>query len=257
MSYGEGGKGLAVCIIAVVSLGSFFIGTLVWWNPFPLDNGGTTTTGASEYVDYSFSNYALEPPDSITLDFYLNSGGVTVEFADDPSLLYSIDITVRNDTVLEEGPPAVLYLNSVVSLVYQSGDITVTLGSSIVYFFEFHVNSGLASIALNEHSNVGNTFLGVNSGLLSLALGNECTIFENCTFDLFVNSGELDVDIAVPTAIGCDFYGMVNSGISDIATATWNEMPNGHYQTPSFAFAIQTITILAAVNSGSLDASLF
>jgi hypothetical protein len=258
MSYGEGGKMLAVCVIAVVLLGSILALTLFLWNPFPLDLNGTTTTTTDEYeyIDYSFSNHEASLAEPVTLDFLINSGGVDVNFVDDPDLLFEVNVTARNDTVLENGPPEVSYLDNRVYFFYQSCEVTVTLGKTTNYIFDFHVNSGSADILLNEFAHVSDMSIDVNSGRLDLTLRNGCTILGNASFELFVNSGMLDADIEIPSGLGAEFFGYVNSGERDIVS-TWELESTGHYRTDNYDTATQILTITSTVNSGILDTALF
>lgn len=248
---------LAACVIAVVLLGSFLALTLFFWNPFPFDNGATTTTTAEDgYTDYSFSNHEAGPADVLTLDFIINSGSVDVNFVNNPDLLFEVNVTVSNETLLERGSPELQYLDSRISFIYDSCEVTVTLGNTATYLFDFHVNSGSTDLLLNEFAQVGDVSINVNSGMLDLSLRSDCTILGNASFELFVNSGILDADVQIPSGLGGEFHAYVNSGETDISS-TWLLMSQGHYQTANYGAAAQNLTITATVNSGILDATLF
>ncbi len=249
---------LAGCVITVVLLGSFLAAALFFWNPFTFPPNGvtTTTTTEYEYISYSFSNHESSLVDPITLDFNINSGSVDVDFVDDPDLLFEVNVTVRNDTVLEHGSPEVAYLNNRVYFIYQSCEVTVSLGKGATYLFDFHVNSGSANLLLNEFAHVGDVSIDVNSGKLDLTLRSDCMVLGNASFELYVNSGILDADVIIPSGLGAEFLGYVNSGECDIVS-TWELESACHYRTSNYNASAQVLTITATVNSGILDVALF
>lgn len=242
---------LVICIFAVLVIGAVgiglisFYGTNTWnWNT----NQATT--------DFSFEAETGAINETVTLDINITTGGVSIAFVDNESLLYDIDIEVQNTTLETEGAPTVTFASNTISLIYPEAGVNLTLGSGVNYTIDIDVTTGGLSVVLGAHAHVGDIDLTTITGGIDLIMSSSATILGNATFDLTTVTGGINVIAGYPTGIGGSIECAVGVGGVDITAIGWTQITANHYETSDYDTAAQTLTIIAETTTGGIDVTV-
>lgn len=216
-------------------------GTTNWnWTP------DTTTT------DFSFEADVGAINETVTLDIDIATGGVSIVFVDDESLLYVIDIEVLNTTLETDGDPTVTFTSNTIGLDYTTAGVNITLGSGVNYTID--VTTGGIAVVLGVGANVGDMTLDTTTGGISLIMTDDVALLGNATFDVSVTTGGITIIADLPTDVGGSIECAVTTGDVDITATGWTMITANHYETSDYDTALQTLTIIAQTTTGGIDA---
>lgn len=242
---------MVVCIFAILVIGAISVGLIsyygnnTWnWNP------DTTTT------DFSFEAEVGSVNETVTLDIDITTGGVSITFVDNESLLYNIDIEVQNTTLETEGDPTVTFASNTISLAYPTAGVNITLGSGVNYTLDVDVTTGGLSVVLGVSAHVGDVSLDTTTGGISLVMTDDATLLGNAIFDLDTTTGGISIIVDYPTDVGGSIECAVGVGAVDITAVGWTQITANHYETSDYDTAAQTLTIIAQTTTGGIDAIL-
>jgi hypothetical protein len=239
-------------IVGVIVVGAILVGTFAYL-------GQTTYSWiniSSEKVDYDFEQPLIDNAQIVTLDLDLDVGTVLVEFEDNPSLLYRMDLETTEDVVERDGDPTVTYTTQTIALDYSVAAINVTLGSGTVYFMDVQTATGSINLQLTNNAQIGNINIQTNTGAIWLMMTDEVIIPQSMIVDLDTTTGAIEAIIELPNEVGGVFTATTNIGSVDINTSMWQSIGTAHYETPNYRSADTLVTIQADTNVGSIDAIL-
>ncbi|MGY5871008.1 MAG: hypothetical protein RTV72_02045 [Candidatus Thorarchaeota archaeon] len=249
MSNYQRNTSLVICIFAVLVIGAVGIGLISYY-------GTSTLNWSLATTDFSFEAEVGATNETVTLDIDITSGGVSIVFVDDESLLYDIDVEVQNTTLETEGAPTVTFTSNTIRLSYPAAGVNLTLGSGVNYTLDIDVTSGGIAVALGLGAHVGDVSLDTTSGGIALEMTDDVVLLGNATFGLTTTSGGIDIDADYPSGIGGSIECAVGSGGVDITATGWTEITVNHYESSDYNTASQTLTIIAQVDSGGVDANI-
>ena len=238
-----------ICIFAVLVIGAVGIGLLSYY-------GTNTMNWSNATTDFSFEAEVGATNETVTLDIDIETGGVSIVFVDDESLLYDIDVEVQNTTLETEGAPTVTFVSNVIGLSYPTAGVNLTLGSGVNYTIDVNVATGGLSIVLGPGAHVGDVSLDTTTGGISLIMTDDVVLLGNATFDLSTTTGGISIVADYPTDIGGSIECAVGVGGVDITATGWTPITANHYESSDYDTASQTITIIAQTTTGGIDAIL-
>jgi hypothetical protein len=245
----ERNTGMVACIIAVLIVGAIGVGAITYF-------GTTNWNWSQATTDFSFEAEVGATTGTVTLDVDLDSGGVSIQFVDNASLLYDFDIEALNRTVDQYGPPAVSFAGNKIIFDYAGGEVNITLGSGVNYTMDVHVQSGGLALELGAGAHIGDVNATATSGGLALVVTDDVVLLGSPDFYLNAVSGAMTLVIDLPTGVGGSVECAVTSGTVSITAPSWNEITSNHYETSDYDTALQTLTIIAEVTSGAFVATL-
>jgi len=242
---------MVVCIFAVLVIGAISVGVISYYGNTTWNwNVDTTTT------DFSFEAEVGATNETVTLDIDITTGGVTIVFVDNESLLYDIDIKVQNTTLATEGDPTVTFASNTISLAYPTAGVNLTLGSGVNYTIDVDVTTGAIAVVLGVGAHVGDVSLDTTTGAIALTMTDDAVLIGTATFDLDTTTGAIDIIVDYPTGVGGSIECAVSIGAVDITAIGWTQITANHYETSDYDTAAQTLTIIAQTTTGSIDAIL-
>ncbi|MHA2060428.1 MAG: hypothetical protein ACW976_06600, partial [Candidatus Ranarchaeia archaeon] len=231
---------VAVCIIALVGIvaisvaGITYFNSVQWPDPF-----------GDEPVYYHFDR-GPSGPEPVTLDIQISVGSINLQFVDNITLLYQIDVTVPNQTVQQAGDPTVAYDNTTktVTLVYSTGSVNVTLGTGVNYTISLETSTGSIDAQLSSGGTVNNVTLQTLTGSIDLIMTSNVVIDGQALFDLDTTTGSISSTIALPPGVEGSFEGATTVGSVNVNAPGWTEITATHYQTTNYPTATTSITVL-------------
>lgn len=238
---------MVVCIFAVLIVGAVVVGALSFY-------GTTNWNWNLATTDFTFEAEVGATTGTVTLDIDLTTGGVSITFVDNATLLYDIDVEVQNTTLETEGEPAVTFVGNVIGLDYPTAGVNLTLGSGVNYTIDVNVTTGALDLELLDGAHIGDVSLTTQTGLISLQMTEDVVLLGNATFELDTTTGGIDVLVDLPTGVGGSVEGATGLGSVDITAAGWTEITSNHYETSDYDTAAQTLTVLLETGTGGIDA---
>jgi len=241
---------MVICIFAVLVVGAISVGLLSYYgtNNWNWNYDPTATT------DFSFEAEVGATNETVTLDIDITTGGVSVVFVDNASLLYDIDIEVDNTTLALDGAPTVTFVSNTIRLNYSTAGVNITLGSGVNYTIDIDVTTGGIAAVLSVGANVGDVTIHTTTGGISLVMTDDVVLLGNATFDLSTTTGGISILADLPTDIGGSIECSVVTGDVDITAPGWTEITSNHYETSDYDTISQILTIVVQVTTGAIDA---
>ncbi|MGY5859930.1 MAG: hypothetical protein RTU63_11225 [Candidatus Thorarchaeota archaeon] len=251
MSNYQRNTSLVICIFAILVIGAVGIGLISYYGTGPMNwNTNQATT------DFSFEAETGATSETVTLDIDVTTGGVSITFVDNESLLYNIEIEVQNTTLETEGDPEVTFASNTISLDYPECGVEITLGSGVNYTLDVDVVTGGLSVVLSDGAHVGDVSLDATTGGISFQMTDDVVLLGNATFDLDSTTGGIDLTVDYPTGVGGSIECAVGVGGVDITATGWTMITSNHYETSDYGTAAQTLTIIAQTTTGGIDATV-
>jgi len=232
-------------------IGAVGIGLISYYGTDTL-NWNTNTAS----TDFSFEAATGANNETVTLDVDITTGGVTITFVDNESLLYDIDIEVLNTTLETEGDPTVTFTSNTISLTYPTAGVNITLGSGVNYTLDIDVTTGAIAVVLDTGAHVGDVSLDATTGGIAFEMTDAVVLMGNATFDFDTTTGAIDLTVDYPTGIGGSIECAVGVGAVDITATGWTQITANHYETSDYNTASQTLTIIAETTTGGIDATV-
>jgi predicted membrane protein len=239
--------GMVVCILAVLIGGAVVVGVLSFYGP------GSWFIGPGETVYYSFDEVVGTTSGLVTLDVGLTGGSVNIEFVENSTLLYSIDIAVDNRTVQEKGAPAVTFASNTIAYQYTAGAVNITLGSGANYTLDITTTAGSVVCKVTRGANVSDISIKTDAGTIEFSINDDAAIIGNPNFTFETNAGEIEIDLDLAAGIGGSVQAEVGLGTVEIDAPGWIEVNSRHYESSDYASAFQSITVAASTDLGTID----
>lgn len=245
--------GMVVCIVGVLAVGAIAVGGLVylgstggWWN-FGWNTAKTT---------FTFNADVGNTTGAVLLDADVSTGGLSLQFVDNSSLLYKITVIVQNTTLQQYGAPTVTFVGNKIGFDYNAAGINVTLGTGVKYAIHVDISTGGISAALNHGARLANMTLTSSTGGITLGMTDQTVISGNVPIDLHASTGGIALNIGLPAGVGGSFVGSVTVGGVDVNTTSWSRVSQNHYETSDYSTASDKVTITASTSTGEISASL-
>ena len=238
---------VVVCIFAVIIVGAVAVGALSFWGNSWFNWNPATT-------DFNFDAEVGATTGTVTLDIDLTTGGVSIIFVDNASLLYDIDMEVDNTTLERDGDPTVTFTSNTIGLDYTTAGVNITLGSGVNYTLDIDTTTGGISVELTDGAHVGDVALTAETGGISLVMTDDVVLIGNATFDLDTTTGGVTVVVDLPAGIGGSVEAAVGVGGVDITATGWTEITSNHYETSDYDTASQTLTVVIETTTGGISA---
>ncbi len=251
MSNYQRNTSMVACIVAVLVIGAVSIGLFAYYG-----SNFNNWTANPATTDFHFGSDTGTVNETVTLDIDLSTGGVSVVFVDNESLLYDIDITVDNSTLATEGNPTVTFVSNTIGLEYTTAGVNVTLGSGVNYTLNIHTTTGGISVVLAEGSHIGDISLLTSTGGISLTLTNGAVLLGNPTFDIESTTGGISIVVVLPNDVGGSFEAVITTGDIVVTATGWNEITSEHYETSDYETAPHSLTITTETSTGGISAVL-
>jgi len=242
---------LVICIFAVLVIGAVGIGLISYYGTDTWNwNANPATT------DFSFEAETGATNETVTLDIDVTTGGVSITFVDNESLLYDITVEVQNTTLETEGDPTVTFVSNTIGLVYPTAGVEIILGSGVNYTIDIDVTTGGVSIILDNGAHVGDVSIDTTTGGIALKMTDDAVLIGNATFDLDTTTGGIDITVDYPTGVGGSIECAVVTGGVDITATGWTQITSSHYESSDYNTTSQTLTIIAETTTGGIDATV-
>ncbi len=247
MSNYQRNTSVVVCIFAVIVVGAIAVGALSYY-------GTSWFNWSSASTDFSFDAEVGATTGIVTLDLHLSAGGVSITFVDNATLLYDIEIEVRNTTLNTDGDPTVTFTSNTIGLDYTAAGVNITLGSGVNYTLDVHVATGGIDVELIDGAHVGDITLSAETGGISLVMTDDVILLGNATFNLDTTTGGITAVVDVPAGIGGSVECATGIGGVSITAAGWTQITSNHYETSDYNTASQTLTVLVQTDTGGITA---
>jgi hypothetical protein len=238
---------MVVCIFAVLIVGAIAVGALTYY-------GTSWTNWSFAKTDFYFDAEVGATTGTVTLDIHLSTGGVSIAFVDNASLLYDIEIEVQNTTLEIDGNPSVTFTSNTIRLDYTTAGVNITLGSGVNYTLDVDVATGGIDVELVDGAHVGDVTINTETGGISLVMTDDVVLLGNATFDLDATTGGISVVVDLPTGIGGSVEAAVVTGGVDITATGWTQITPNHYESSDYDTASQTLTVVIVTTTGGITA---
>ncbi|MHA2027028.1 MAG: hypothetical protein ACW98U_14100 [Candidatus Thorarchaeota archaeon] len=248
MSNYQRNTSMVVCIIGVLVVGAVAVGSLSFW-------GNSWFNWNSATTDFNFDAEVGATTGTVTLDIDLTTGGVSILFVDNASLLYDIDIEVQNTTLERDGDPTVTFTSNTIGLAYTAAGVNITLGSGVNYTLDIDTTTGGISVVMADGAHVGDVTLTAETGGISLVMTDDAVLLGNATFDLDATTGGITVVVDLPVGIGGSVEAAVVTGVVDITATGWIQITSNHYESTDYDTASQTLTVVIETTTGGISAT--
>ncbi|NHI82834.1 MAG: hypothetical protein EAX81_00835 [Candidatus Thorarchaeota archaeon] len=247
MSEYQRNTGMVLCILAVLIGSAVVVGVLSFYGP------SHWFVGPGETVYYSFDEVVDTTSGLVTLDVDLTAGSVNIEFVENTTLLYEIDIAVDNATVQEKGPPTVSYASNTIIYKYTAGAVNITLGSGTNYTLDITTTAGAVTCALASGANVSDISITTDAGAIEFSMTDDIVIIGSPDFAFETSIGAIEIDLDLPAGIGGSVEAVTEIGAVDIDALGWHELTSSHYESSDYDTASQTVTVTATTDIGEVD----
>ena len=238
---------MVVCIFAVIVVGAIAVGALSFY-------GTNWFNWSAASTDFQFDAEVGATTGTVTLDIDLTTGGVSITFVDNATLLYEIDMEVNNSTLERDGDPSVTFASNTIGLSYTTAGVNVTLGSGVNYTLDIDTTTGGIDVELVDGAHVGDVTLTAETGGISLVMTDDVVLIGNATFDLDATTGSVNVVVDLPSGIGGSVEVAVGVGGVDITASGWIQITSNHYETADYDTASQTLTVVIETTTGGVTA---
>ncbi|MHA1882402.1 MAG: hypothetical protein ACTSUO_05095 [Candidatus Thorarchaeota archaeon] len=249
---------MIACILGFIIVGAVAVGaiTFLGGSSFNWNLGDVSTPDWNNTTTFAFDRTETSMPTTVTLDLDIDVGAISVEFDDNSTLLYQIDLEVPNPTIETHGDPTVTYTTNTIGVDYEVALVNVTLGNSTSYVIDIDILTGAVSIVIDANAIVGDIDITTTTGAISLTMTDAATLTGDAAFDLDTTTGGINIIVDLQSGIGGSFIGASTVGSIDITPSGWTEISAGNYETSDYDTASQTLAITANVVTGSISAIL-
>ncbi|MHA1933988.1 MAG: LiaF domain-containing protein [Candidatus Thorarchaeota archaeon] len=249
MSNYERNNTMVACILGVIIVSAVGIAAVAYfantnWNP----------SWNNEQLTYSFDATVGSSSDTVELVVDVGTGSIDIEFENNASLLYRIDITTTNNSVEQYGEPTVVSTFGEIRYIYETGSASITLGSGVNYTFDVETGTGSIDANFGLGAHVGNVSLQTSTGSIDFAMSSTAVLVGNVDVDLRTSTGSVDVDVTLPASIGASIEASTSTGSVTISALGWTQITPNHYETSDYDTAAQTMTLIAVTSTGSVTA---
>ncbi len=247
---------MTVCIIAVIAISALsvaaisYLGSEGWtWNPIWTPDGPKTT--------FYFDAEVGATTGIVTLDIDLSTGGIVLDFEDNATLLYRIEVEVYNRTIDVDGEPDVTFSSNRIALDYTTGGATVVLGTGVDYSIDLVTTTGGIDVDLQNDARVGNVSVTAVTGGIDFTLNSDVNITGDVHFDLETSTGGINAEITLPPGVDGSFVAATSTGGVSVSAPGWVAVLLNHYETPNYDTASNRVTITAQAATGGISANLY
>jgi hypothetical protein len=244
----ERNTGMVVCIIGVLIVGAVVVGALSYFGP--------TTWGwfiGDDTVYYHFDSAVGPTTGTVNLDVDVTTGAVNIDFEDNATLLYRIDVGVSNRTVQDIGAPTVTFSANTITLDYTTLATNITLGSGVNYTLDVTTDTGAVDCDVTQGAHIGDVTITTGTGVIDFFIGSGVVIFGSPDFNFETTTGAVDLNIVIPSGIGGSIEAAVGTGSVDIDAPGWTEITSNHYESSDYDTAIQRVTVVVQTGTGTVD----
>ena len=233
----------------MIVVGSVLVGAFSYFGP-------AWSWGLSDRVYYSFDSLVGSATGTINLDVDIEAGSVEIEFEDNATLLYKIEVGVISRTVQETGAPTVTFSSNTIALDYTALEANITLGSALNYTLNVIAGAGLIDCDVTQGAHIGDVSLTTTTGSIESLMGSGLSISGSPDFAFESTAGLVDLIINLPVGIGGSIEGAVAFGTVDIDAPGWTEVTSNHYESNDYDTAEQKVTVVAQSNTGTIEAHI-
>jgi hypothetical protein len=247
----ERNTGMVVCIIGVLIVGAVVVGALTYFGP--------TTWGwflGDDTVYYHFERTVGATTGPVNLNVEVTTGSVNVDFEDNATLLYRIDVGASNRTVQETSAPTVTFSSNTITLSYSVLAANITLGSGVNYTLDVTTTTGSIDCDIIQGAHIGDVTLTTETGAIDFYLGSGVVIMGNPDFNFETTTGMVDLNVALPSGIGGSIEAAAGTGIVEIDAPGWTQITSNHYESDDYDTASQTVTVVIQSDTGSIEAHI-
>jgi hypothetical protein len=253
MSEYQRNRGMVVCVIAVLAVGAITVGGLTylgstgWWGIFGWNSAKTT---------FLFEGDVGNITGTMLLDVDLSTGGLSLHFVDNSTLLYEVSFEVQNSTLNQYGLPTVALNGNRIVIDYSAAGVNVTLGTGVSYAINASVATGGISAIIDHGAHLANISLTTTTGGVSLLMTDQVVVSGSAPIDLRATTGGITLNVDLPSSAGGSFVGSSSLGGVHVNTASWTQIAQNHYETANYHTASDTVTIVATTSTGGMSANL-
>ena len=240
---------MVACILGVIIVSAVGIAAIAYfantnWNP----------SWNNEQLTYSFDATVGSSSDTVELVVDVGTGSIDIEFENNATLLYRIDVTTTNNSVELYGEPTVVSTYGDIRYYYETGSASITLGSGVNYTFDVVTGTGSIDINLGLGAHVGNISLETSTGAIDFVMSSSAVLIGNVDVDLQTSTGSTDIAVTLPANIGVSFEASTSTGSVSVSALGWTQITPNHYETSDYDTASQTMTFIAITGTGSVTA---
>jgi hypothetical protein len=247
----ERNTGMVVCILGVLIVGAVVVGALTYFGP--------TTWGwftGDDTVYYHFDSTVGGTTGTVNLDVDVTIGAVNIDFEDNATLLYRIDVGVPNRTVQELGAPTVTFSANTITLDYTTLAANITLGSGVNYTLDVTTDTGAVDCDVILGAHIGDVTVTTGTGAIDFFMSSSVVVIGSPDFNFETTTGAVELNIALPSSIGGSIEAAVGTGIVEIDAPGWTEITSNHYESTDYDTASQTVTVVVQTGTGAVEADI-
>ncbi len=247
----ERNTGMVVCILGVLIVGAVLVGALTYFGP--------TTWGwfiGDDTVYYHFDSTVGATTGIVNLDVDVTTGSVNIDFEDNATLLYRIDVGVSNRTVQQTSAPTATFSVNTITLDYSVLAANITLGSGVNYTLDVTTGTGSIDCDVIQGAHISDITLTTSTGAIDFFMGSGVILAGSPDFNLETTTGDIDQNIVLPSGIGGSIEADARTGSTDIDAPGWTQITSDHYESTDYDTASQTVTVVIQTDTGSVEAHI-
>jgi hypothetical protein len=247
----ERNTGMVVCILGVIIVGAVVVGAFSFFGP--------TTWGwffGDDTVYYHFDSTVDGTTGTVNLYVDVTTGAVNIDFEDNATLLYRIDVGVSNRTVQELGAPTVTFSASTITFDYTTSAVNVTLGSGVNYTLDVTTDTGAVDCDVIQGTHIGDVTITTGTGAIDFFMSSGVAVIGSPDFSFETTTGAIDLNVVLPSGIGGSIEAAVGTGSVDIDAPGWTEITSNHFESSDYDTASQTVTVVVQTDTGAVDAHI-
>ncbi|MFX0107366.1 MAG: hypothetical protein ACFE7R_03715 [Candidatus Hodarchaeota archaeon] len=248
----ERNTGMVVCILGVLIVGAVLVGALAYFGP---TIWGFNIT-SNETVYFHFDETVGSTTGTVTLDVDITTGTVNIEFEDNATLLYRIDVGVPNQTLQEYNDPSVTFSSNTITLDYIVLAANITLGSGINYTLNVETTTGSIDCDVTDGAHIGDVTLKTTTGSIDFYMVSGVNVTGSPDFIFETSTGSIDLIMILPSEVGGSILGSVGTGTVDIDAPGWTQETSSYYKSSNYDSADQIVTVVAQTGTGTIDAHI-
>lgn len=228
---------------------------LAWWGY--LEWQGHNYFWFGEPLTHQFESAPATMPENASLKVNIDTGHLDLQFEDNSSLLYRIQITTNRYTQQEAGPPTVNCSDGAIEVVYPVADVTIILGSGTCYAIDATVQMPKIFAIIGDGARISRLSLHSYTGDIEVRMLDSMTVQENITVDIGAYSSTIDFNLTLPPGVGGRFAATIREpGYMIIDAPGWTQIPPNQYVSANYATAPARIDVTIDINYGTIFAGL-
>jgi hypothetical protein len=242
---------MVVCIIGVMIVGAVLVGAFSYFGP--------TTWGwffGDDTVYYHFDRTVDSITGTVDLEVAITTGAVNIDFEENATLMYRIDVGVSNRTVQETSPPTVTFFSNTITLAYSVMAANITLGSGVNYTLDVTTDAAAVDCDVIQGAHIGDVDITTGTGTIDFFMSSSVVIIGSPDFSFETTTGAIDLNVVLPSGIGGSIEASVGTGSVDIDAPGWDEITSRHYESDDYDTASQTVTVVIETGTGAVDAHI-